>query len=380
MPEQSARLGIPLPLGNENVSRQAIREMLQAVDEHAETIPGAQAKADAAEVAAKAYGDSAAGSAAGAVASALAAHKADFTQQIPYAVTAGSANAYTAATTPALPALVAGVAITVKFHAANTGASTLNWNGKGAKAIKNPDGTNVESGDLAVGGVFTLRYDGTNFILQGKGGVKLTGNATAADVLNGKTFYSTDPKTKITGTIPSKSAQTYTPGTTNQAITAGQYLSGVQTIAGSPNLIPENIKNGVNIFGQVGVLKEVLFESGIGFEIYTIETDNWSNTNPSTVDRAVELRAGGVVTAKWRIRIYNGYGPTSQVELYKNDLLIFNKHITNTNTDESGEFLLEVNKGDVFRIIVRKAPLMYSSASLGFYCNSDPFPLYQVIS
>ncbi|ACL22809.1 conserved hypothetical protein [Desulfitobacterium hafniense DCB-2] len=77
MPEQSARLGIPLPLGNENVSRQAIREMLQAVDEHAETIPGAQAKADAAEAAAKSYADSAAGSAAGAVASALAAHKAE---------------------------------------------------------------------------------------------------------------------------------------------------------------------------------------------------------------------------------------------------------------------------------------------------------------
>ncbi|WP_018305345.1 hypothetical protein [Desulfitobacterium hafniense] len=73
MPEQSARLGIPLPLGNENVSRQAIREMLQAVDDHAETIAGAQAKANAAETSAKAHADSAAG----AVNNALAAHKAE---------------------------------------------------------------------------------------------------------------------------------------------------------------------------------------------------------------------------------------------------------------------------------------------------------------
>ncbi|WP_019851526.1 hypothetical protein [Desulfitobacterium sp. PCE1] len=77
MPEQSARLGIPLPLGNENVSRQAIREMLQAVDDHAETIAGAQAKADAAEAAAKGYADSAAGSVAGAVNNALVAHMAE---------------------------------------------------------------------------------------------------------------------------------------------------------------------------------------------------------------------------------------------------------------------------------------------------------------
>ena len=206
MPEQSARLGIPLPLGNENVSRQAIREMLQAVDDHAETIAGAQAKADAAEAAAKAYADSAAGSAAGAVASALAAHKADFTQQIPYAVTAGSANTYTASTSPALPALVAGVAIAVKIHAVNTGAATLNWNGKGAKAIKKANGSDVSSGNLKLNGVYTFRYDGTSFILQGEGGEY--GTAGAAQVLTGYTFGTESGL--VSGTMPSNSSQTAT--------------------------------------------------------------------------------------------------------------------------------------------------------------------------
>ena len=49
-----------------------------------------------------------------------------------------------------------------------------------------------------------------------------------------------------------KSAQTYTPGTTNQTIAAGQYLTGVQTIEGDANLVPENIAQGVNIFGVTG--------------------------------------------------------------------------------------------------------------------------------
>ena len=185
---------------------------------------------------------------------AVAAHLADFTQQIPYAVTAGSANAYTASTIPALPALVAGVAITVKFHVANTGASTLNWQAKGAKSIRNPDGTAVASGDLASGGVYTLRYDGTNFILQGKGEVKLTGDAADANVLLGKTYYSTDPKTKRTGTMPNNPSQTATLQITGsakptKAVPAG-YTPGGTITAELATALASKILSG-NIIGGV---------------------------------------------------------------------------------------------------------------------------------
>lgn len=293
MPEQSARLGIPLPLGNENVSRQAIREMLQAVDDHAETIPGAQAKADAAEAAAKFYADSAAGSAAEAVASALAAHKADFTQQIPYAVTAGSANAYTASTIPALPALVAGVAIAVKIHAANTGAATLNWNAKGAKSIRNPDGTAVASGDLASGGVYTLRYDGTNFILQGKGEVKLTGDAVAANVLSGKTFYSTDPKTKLTGTMANNASQTTTMQIADstkptKAIPAGYTPGGTITVELAATLASKIVK-GNTIGGVAGTFVQA-YPSG-NQSWTTAGTYTW--TVPTDVKKITALVTGG---------------------------------------------------------------------------------------
>ena len=76
--------------------------------------------------------------------------------------------------------------------------------------------------------------------------------ATASQILSGKTAYVKG--VKITGTIPSQAAQTITPGTSNKTIASGRYLSGTQTIAGSSNLIPSNIKSGVNIFGVIGNL------------------------------------------------------------------------------------------------------------------------------
>ena len=56
----------------------------------------------------------------------------------------------------------------------------------------------------------------------------------------------------VTGTIPSKGATTYTPGTQNQTIASGNYLSGVQTIKGDANLVAGNIAKGKSIFGITG--------------------------------------------------------------------------------------------------------------------------------
>lgn len=73
----------------------------------------------------------------------------------------------------------------------------------------------------------------------------------ANKMLSGYTALKSDG-TEVSGSISSKSAQTYTPTTSNQTISAGQYLSGAQTIAGDANLIASNIKSGVTIFGVTG--------------------------------------------------------------------------------------------------------------------------------
>ena len=74
--------------------------------------------------------------------------------------------------------------------------------------------------------------------------------ATAVQILAGMTAYVKGAK--VTGTIPSKTAATYTPRPTDQAIAAEQYLSGVQTIKGDTNLNPNNIRAGTSIFGIAG--------------------------------------------------------------------------------------------------------------------------------
>lgn len=62
--------------------------------------------------------------------------------------------------------------------------------------------------------------------------------------------------TYIGSSITKKSAATYTPGTNNQSIASGQYLSGAQTIKGDSNLIASNIKKGVTIFNVTGSYNE----------------------------------------------------------------------------------------------------------------------------
>lgn len=67
---------------------------------------------------------------------------------------------------------------------------------------------------------------------------------------------------KVTQSITTKEAATITPGTTNQTIAAGQYLSGAQTIKGDPNLVSANILSGKSIFGVNGSATVELFASG----------------------------------------------------------------------------------------------------------------------
>lgn len=160
-----------------------------------------------------------------------------------YGVTSGAANNY-AVSIDGVRSYVPGLRTTIKIHVASTGASTINVNGLGAKTIKKPNGNNATN--LKANGVYTLVYDGINFILQGEGGegnaqpgdvlkgktftndddvqtgtLELTGTATTAKVLSPYTFYSMDPKTKQTGSIIPKVGTRLLPKT-NHTVTIPQ--------------------------------------------------------------------------------------------------------------------------------------------------------------
>ncbi len=115
------------------------------------------------------------------------------------------------------------------------------------------------------------------------GALALSGDALPANVLAGKTFYNTNAKSKLTGTIPAKGSQTYTPGTTNQIIAGGQYLTGPQTIAGSANLLAANIKEGVNIFNVIGTLPGVQ-KASVSISSYSFTNRQFEMEHSDSVD------------------------------------------------------------------------------------------------
>lgn len=87
-------------------------------------------------------------------------------------------------------------------------------------------------------------------------------------MLNGVTAYADG--TLYTGSISSKSAETFTPTTSDQTINAGQYLSGAQTIKGDANLSAGNIKQGVSIFGVAGSLTSAVISQDQSTKVLSI--------------------------------------------------------------------------------------------------------------
>ena len=91
---------------------------------------------------------------------------------------------------------------------------------------------------------------GTNVLTLTKT-VSVTPSVTAGYVANGTAGNSS---VSLSATVTTKAAATITPGTSNQTIASGTYLTGAQTIAGDADLVAGNIKSGVTIFGVSGSL------------------------------------------------------------------------------------------------------------------------------
>lgn len=109
-------------------------------------------------------------------------------------------------------------------------------------------------------------------------------DAAASNILSGKTAYVNG--SKITGTIASKAATTYTPNTKDQTIAASQYLSGVQTIKGDANLKAANIKSGTTIFGIKGTYtgnNMFTYLLTMGYSQSWRDTQSWTATNASEI-------------------------------------------------------------------------------------------------
>lgn len=95
------------------------------------------------------------------------------------------------------------------------------------------------------------------------GTLTLSGDAGAGDVLSGKTFYTTNPKSKQTGTMGMMSGGTYTPNTAQQTVScSGKKMTGNIVIKGDGNLTGNNILYGKSIFGVSGNVRKFVSRTG----------------------------------------------------------------------------------------------------------------------
>lgn len=208
--------------------------------------------------------------------------------------------------------LVNGYPMTFIASTNNSGAATT-INGK---KLYKPNTTIAPT--LIAGKAYSIWYNQSSdcFFIK----ASADGSATSDKVLAGETF-SNENDTGLTGAIPSKSAQTYTPGTSNQTIAANQFLSGIQTILGDPDLIASNIKKGVNIFGVLGTVDIASMgglqqASGTVTSSSDITTYSYADSTNNYISKYSATVSGLSFTPKYVILDAKPSGGIGQLTLY----------------------------------------------------------------
>lgn len=140
----------------------------------------------------------------------------------------------------------------VSVSASELVSGTYNVDSSGTKDVTNYASASVPSGSAtpaaSISGTSATVSTGTNTLTLSKT-VSNTPQVSAGYVANGTAG---NTSVSLTANVTTKAAATITPGTTNQTIASGTYLTGTQTISGDANLVAGNIKNGTSIFGVTG--------------------------------------------------------------------------------------------------------------------------------
>ena len=110
-----------------------------------------------------------------------------------------------------------------------------------------PNGT--ATAPSTISGTSATVSTGTNTLTLSKT-VSVTPSVTTAGYISSGTAGNST--VSLTASVTTKAAATITPGTTNQTIASGTYLTGTQTIAGDADLVASNILSTANIFGVQG--------------------------------------------------------------------------------------------------------------------------------
>ena len=135
-----------------------------------------------------------------------------------------------------------------------------------ASQVTKAVGAGSATAPATISGTSASVSTGTNTLTLSKT-ISVTPSVTAGYVASGTAGNSS---VSLTASVTTKAAATITPGTSNQEIAAGTYLTGKQTISGDTNLVAGNIKSGVSIFGVSGSLTSATVSQDSTTKVLTI--------------------------------------------------------------------------------------------------------------
>ncbi|MEC1377367.1 hypothetical protein P9D39_24380 [Heyndrickxia oleronia] len=237
----------------------------------------------------------------------LEEHIHDYKEHIPYAVTTGGTNEVYDISLDGVTDLYEGLAVSIKMHKQSGVPVFLRINGLNTKLIVKPNGQNPSA--LKKDGIYTLRYNGNSFILQGEGG---SGTAIVGDVLTGKTF--TNDEGEFTGTMPNRGAVYITPTESLQYIPAG-YHNGAGYVRGAQLYKKVVVDKTVSIPYNAARVTIPIY---VGFppREWAVEINNLGFNSNYNLSGVIGIVFGGTYVGDTLRLDYGGNAPTVSKQLY----------------------------------------------------------------
>lgn len=179
-------------------------------------------------------------------------------------------------------------------------------------------------------------------------------NLAAGYILNGYSAYNNDG-ILVAGNIPSLSATTYYPKTTDQTISSGQYISGTQTIKAvtTSNLSAANIKHGVTVKvgdaaddDRIAAVTGSFYNDGTTYTLNSIGTIDMGSTSshryiktdglqviPTATYTATQAVTNADITTYGKLTIGSAAG---NISITKGSVEMTGNNCTLSATDTSG--------------------------------------------
>lgn len=181
--------------------------------------------------------------------------------------------------------------------------------------------------------------------------------------VNQNTGYVVGEVKNATKQLTTQSAQTITPSTNNQTITSGKYLTGTQTIKGDANLVSDNIKKDISIFGVTGTYDGAPSTIVAG-DTAVLSSSTMAYTTTSTSMTATGISISIPKAGTYRFKFSCGRTSTSgtwTAQLYKNGSAVSGATATWSQYQGTCSVDITCNAGDTIEIYARSRGSNYRS-------------------